>query len=590
MATQLQKLMFSVDLLDKVTGPAGHIQKSLGGVADSVIESFGAISVGVAGVAATGYTLSALATPAHELNLAIGEVRSLDVAQESLDALTNSAINYSVKYGESAASIVSSSYDIQSAIAGLEGDELAQFTMASGILAKGTKADAATITSYMGTMYGIFKNSANDMGKAQWVEQLTGQTATAVQMFKTNGVEMAGAFSSIGAEATAAGITQAEQMAILGSLQSTMSGSESGTKYSAFLAGVGGAQDELGLKFTDSKGNMLGMIAILEKLQGKFGNTFDVAEGDALEKAFGSGEAVGLIKQLMLDTDSLAASIDKIGKVTGMEKAKTMAAEMVDPFQQWSQGVNAVRIGLGQALLPVLYPFLETMAEGAGWLYNWTQQYPTLTRYIGYSVILITGLVATVSAYAAVVGLASMATAVFSKHSILATFGMTVLNGALAAARTGILFLNIAMYANPIGLIVAGVVALVAAVGAVIYYWDDLKASFADIAWIQAIMNGVEMILGKFKALGGAFDWVQDKVSWLPGMGRDEAASAPSSSPSLSAARNADLLPGGASRSIANAVTNNSSSNRRQIHIGSINTSRPMNSHEIGSLALMAGG
>ena len=35
-----------------------------------------------------------------------------------------------------------------------------------------------------------------------------------------------------------------------------MSGSEAGTKYKAFLSGVGSAQKELGLKFTDKSGNM----------------------------------------------------------------------------------------------------------------------------------------------------------------------------------------------------------------------------------------------------------------------------------------------------------------------------------------------
>jgi hypothetical protein len=36
-------------------------------------------------------------------------------------------------------------------------------------LAKGTKADVGVITDYVGTMYGIFKNSADQMGKGEWV-------------------------------------------------------------------------------------------------------------------------------------------------------------------------------------------------------------------------------------------------------------------------------------------------------------------------------------------------------------------------------------------------------------------------------------
>src|SRR5690606_188378 len=124
-----------------------------------------------------------------------------------------------------------------SAIGGLVNGELAKFTEASNILAKGTKADAGTITAYMGTMYGIFQDQAIKMGKAEWVQMLTGQTAEAVRMFKTSGAEMSSAFTSLGANAQSAGIDMAEQMAVLGTLQATMSGSEAGTKYKSFLNG-----------------------------------------------------------------------------------------------------------------------------------------------------------------------------------------------------------------------------------------------------------------------------------------------------------------------------------------------------------------
>lgn len=114
------------------------------------------------------------------------------------------------------------------------------------MLAKATKADAATVTSYVGTMYGIFKNQADAMGKAEWVENLAGQTALAVQMFKTTGQQMSDAFTAVGANATSAGIGLSEQVAILGTLQATMGGAEAGTKYKSFLAGVGTAESQNG--------------------------------------------------------------------------------------------------------------------------------------------------------------------------------------------------------------------------------------------------------------------------------------------------------------------------------------------------------
>lgn len=615
MATQLEKLMFSIDLLDRVSGPAGKIQKTLGSVADMAHESFGAITAGLGGVAASGYAIKALAGPAQEFSMAIGDVRSMEVAQDSLDILSDKAIAFSIRYGESAKDFVSSSYDIQSSIDGLAGGDLASFTNASNILSKATKSDADTITDYMGTMYGIFKKSANGMGKAQWVEQLTGQTATAVQMFKTTGTQMSGAFTSIGAEATSAGIAQAEQIAILGKLQSTMSGSEAGTKYKAFLNGISEAQGKLGLKFTDSNGRMLGMTDILTKLQGKFGETLDVAESGALKKAFGSDEAVGLIKLLIGDTTSLANSIEQIGKVKGMDKAMEMADSRVDTFQQWDQGIQAIRIGLGQGLLPVLLPALEGMAEGAGSIYKWTQEYPNLTKWIGYSIVLISGLTGAVAAFAVMGGIAKMATLgygnttkfaglmtkFFSKESIIAKWslaglslgmkvasvGMGVLKWALAGARTGFLWLAAAMYANPIGLIIGGVLLLTAGVAAIIYYWDDLKAAFLDTTWGKVIMGWIDKILDKFKSLGFMWDWAKDKLSWLPGFGNDSTPDIPKTSPSLDAARHSSVSPGGVTQTIANAVTNNSQSDSSSIHIGQVVTSRPINMQEISGQMTM---
>ncbi|WP_300674077.1 phage tail tape measure protein [Desulfoluna sp.] len=599
MADQLQKLMFSIDLMDKVTGPAGKIQNSIQGVTDT----FSKVAGGAAGVAAAGYAVSALTAPANEFNMAIGEVRSLDVAQDSLDQLADEAIAFSVKYGESAKDFVSSSYDIQSAIAGLSGQELASFTNASNVLAKGTKSDAATITDYMGTMYGIFQDSATSMGKAEWVEQLTGQTATAVQMFKTTGAEMAGAFTALGANATSAGRSQAEQMAVLGKLQATMSGSEAGTKYKAFLSGIGGAQDKLGLSFTDSSGRMLGVMDILGKIQGKFGDTLDVAESDALKKAFGSDEAVSMIKLLSADVDGLGDSINQLGDVTGMDKAMTMADAMVDPFQRWSQGAKALRIGLGQALLPVLIPVVEGMAEGAGAMYKWTQENPTLTRYLGYTVIGVAGLTAGVAAFAVVGGVASMTMTGFGAAMTLVSGVMTAWSTVAGAGATVMTWLNAVMMANPALLIAGSIAVLVGGIAAAIYYWDDLKAAFLDSTWGKNIMGWIDTILGGFSKLSGAWDWVKNKLSWVPGMGGESEAAVsptmtalgadpmvgvPKTSPSLEVPRRTSMPAGGVSQSIATAITNTSASSSQTIHIGQITTSRPINAQEVTSQLVMA--
>jgi TP901 family phage tail tape measure protein len=521
----LEKLLFTVDLHDGVTGPVGKMQKKLDLFATDARKSFMQVGTGAAGMYAAGAGIHAMLSPAREMNKALSEVASLDVDDSALKKLSNQGLLYSIKFGESADAFASSAYDIQSSISGLTGNELASFTNASNVLAKATKADSATITNYAGTMYGIFKNEANQIGKAKWIEQLTGQTATAVQMFKTNGMEMSGAFTSLGASATSAGINAAEQMAVLGTLQSTMSGSEAGTKYKAFLSGVGGAQDKLGLKFTDSNGKMLGMMDILTKLKGKFGDTLDVAESDALKSAFGSDEAVGMIKLLMADTKGLGDSINKLGDVKGMKKAEQMAAKMVDPFDRLSAGGRALTIVLGQALLPAINPIIDGFANLSEKMVGWADKFPNITRWIGYGAAAILG-------FTGVLGAASAASGILR----IATFGLSgslgALNLILGPAKTAITFTklawqaysgsqwlaNAALWGFPATWIVGALIGVGAAIGAVVYWWDDLTTAFTDSSWGQALMGIFNSVIGWFKGLGGAVDWLVDKLDFLPGV------------------------------------------------------------------------
>ena len=202
MSTTHDKLMMFVGLTDQVTKPLRGISNQMQQTMDVGRQGMSNIVSGGAGLVASGLAIQNALMPAIEMDRKMGEVASLGVTDDALKQLQNTALEFSVEYGKSATDFVAASYDIQSAIAGLDGNELSQFTKASGVLAAATKADTGTITNYMGTMYGIFKNQANEMGKGEWVEQVAGMTASAVQMFKTTGSEMSRAFTSIGAEAT----------------------------------------------------------------------------------------------------------------------------------------------------------------------------------------------------------------------------------------------------------------------------------------------------------------------------------------------------------------------------------------------------
>ena len=524
MNSRIEKLLFSISLIDRASGPANRLTDSIDKLTKHAAIGTAKIAAGGLGLAGIQYTLQNMLGPVSDVDQALAEVSSLGVSEKALQQLERQSLSTSISYGENAQDIIRSSYDIQSAIAGLSGKELAEFTRVSTVLAKGTKADAQTITNYLGTMYGIFQNTADAMGKSNWVELVAGQTASVVQMYKTTGAQMSSAFGALGAEANSAGIAMHEQMAILGTLQATMSGSEAATKYRAFLSGVGNAQKALGLEFVDSQGKLLPMIDVLVRLQSKFGAIDTVAKSDALAKAFGSKEAVSLIKLLLQNTNKLESDINSLGQVMGMEKAAEMASKMIDPWEQMEAAGFAVKAVFGRVMEPVLLPLINLFIEGGQTLLRWTEMFPNLTRVVGTSIMVIMGLVGAVSVFAIMSGVVQLAIAGF--HSVVAigsglmlayrgalwlakasiglfraaviasTIHLTLLNSSLGLSTAATWLFSKALWANPMTWVVLGVVALIGALTALALNWD--KVTLAVDGFIT-----------------GALDWLIQKWSWL---------------------------------------------------------------------------
>ncbi|MCG9786307.1 phage tail tape measure protein [Vibrio mediterranei] len=499
----MEKLLMHVALVDQVTKPLQGITKEVQSSMEAGKQGMQNMATGGAGLVATGFAIQNALMPAIEMDRKLGEVKSLGVTDDALKQLQATALDFAAEYGKSATEFVGASYDIQSAIAGLSGDELSQFTKASGVLAAATKADTATITSYMGTMYGIFKNQATEMGKGEWVEQVAGMTASAVQMFKTTGSEMSSAFTSVGANATSAGIAMSEQMAILGTLQATMSGSEAGTKYKAFLAGVANAQDKLNLSFTDSQGQMLPMLDILDQLKGKYGDTLSVAESADLKKAFGSEEAVSMIKLLMADTDGLAGSIEQLGQVQGMSKAEEMASAMTDQWERLEASWFAVRAAVFGAILPSINAIVGSMANGLVYITGWTDEFPWLAEILGYVAIAGLSLGGVVATLSLAMGIGQMMSAGWAVTMTGLNSIMKLLRITTIASTAAAWLFNAALWANPITWVVAGIALLIGGVAAAIYWWDDLTAAFKDTAWFDVIAGAIEGIVDLLNMIPG---------------------------------------------------------------------------------------
>ncbi|KSL65548.1 phage tail tape measure protein [Pseudomonas aeruginosa] len=484
------RLDFVLRLIDQVTAPAAQASKALMDVAEVGKNGFMQVGAGIAGVVGSVVAFRQSLAPALEQTGALGEIQSLGVAQDALDGLNQASMEFAANYGEHATAFVRSAYQVEGAIKGLVGNELAAITNASNVLAKATRADADTMTTYIGTMYGLFQGQADAMGRAKWVEQLTGQTARAVQLFRTSGEQMNEAFKATGIGASAAGASLVEQMAVLGQLSQTMEGGEAGGLYKAFFENVSAAQDKLGMKFTDAGGRLLPIMQILDKLQTKFGNLTKQTDLDAITGAFG-GEAARMIVTLLKDTGALANNLDQLGKVKGMERAERMARAMVDPWQRLDSVIENIRISFGMVLLPVLNPLIERVAEAGKTFQRWLGMFPNIARWLGYITLGVLALTAAAGALTLLGGLVTL-------------FSVLV---------------------SPVALLVAGFAALVVAVGATIIWWDELQAAFGNTTWFQALVTMATPVVLTFRILVAVLSGLWDVFSALWTIGGEYAQS-----------------------------------------------------------------
>lgn len=377
------KVSLVLDLVDnmtsKIKGVSGQVPESVKKMnnAFGTMQRAGTIMAG-AGTAITGACLSTV-TATFDTQDALAEVASLGV--EDLGALETAAKNFSDTWaGTSKADFISASYDIKSGIASLTDEGVAKYTELAGLTAKATKATTEDMTSLFATGYGIYKDFYNDMSDMEFGEMFSAGIATAVKNYKTSGTQMADSIKTLGATATMASVPMEEQLAILGQLQATMPGSEAGTKYKAFLNGVSGAGEKLGLSFLDANNNLKSTPEIMDELKKKYGDTIDAVEKQQLKEAFGTDEAIAVIDLLYNSTDQLKSGIDdlKTSMDSGISTTEKMAETINDTpaqkFEVIKQKVHNAAEELGQGLLPAVNDTLDTVGDmiqkGSDWVSN----------------------------------------------------------------------------------------------------------------------------------------------------------------------------------------------------------------------------
>ncbi|MCC3798271.1 phage tail tape measure protein [Vibrio parahaemolyticus] len=501
-------------------------EKKLAGLREKNSQLMGSAAMDTAKVGAATYALAKLSESYGQVASAQGTIQSLGVGAEGIDAITKAAKDFSNQWsGTTQAEFIAASYDIKSGISSLSDTAVGEFTRIAAMTAGATKSTTEQMTSLFASGYGIYRKQFDQFGAttiAGWNtmsaaerdmkfgEYFSAGIASSVKVFKTNGSEMSSAISSLGAAATASNVPFAEQLSILGQLQATMSGSEAATKYKAFLRSAAKASEDLGLSVLDSNNQLLSMPEILEEMRSKYGDTLDEMEKRELHSVFGD-EGMALITQLYPEIDRLKENIGSMnvalnsGMATTNEMAQAILLGPNESVERMNQRISNLTATLGKVFAPMMMFVTDTIGSAAMGIADLAERFPFLTQFVGGAVM------ALIALKTVMIGV-KMAQVAWNLAMITGMQRMTLMAGlqrAMAAATAvwtaAQWALNAALNANPIGLIVMAVMALIGVVALIVQYWEPLGEFFSNL-W--------DGIVAKFQS---AMQWVTDTVSKVKG-------------------------------------------------------------------------
>lgn len=482
----VQGLEYIISLTDQLSAPLKGVMKSIDDLGKRGADAMKNIGIGVAGIVGAGVALKSALDPAIEFSRAINEVKAAGIGASGLEKVEQFALDFSSSFGIASNEVVNSVNEIARAIDGLTDDELISFSKGSNILAKATGSSVQEMGSYLSTMYGIFQQEADRMGKSKWVEMMAGQATLTANMFKSSGESLSQAFTNLMSTGQSKGVELAEQFAVLGNLQSVMPGGMSGTKYAAFLNGVGKASKKLGLDFLDANNRMLPITDILAKIKKSYGDIIDEVEAQQLTKAFGTDDAVKVISYLLPKIDSLKDNIKEIGGVNNLDDAVRVSKITTDSWMRFSAILQNIKIAIGVEILKKIEPLFNRMADLGQEFVAWLKTYKNIARWIGYAV-------------GALIGFTGL------------TAALTLMSGIISAIGVAFSFL-----ASPIMLVTAAIVGM----GIFIYKFRDEFMQFISgfIQGFKAAGVSLDPLFNAFSLVWGALQKIGATIGRIIGL------------------------------------------------------------------------
>lgn len=259
----------------------------------------------------------------------------------------------------------------------------------------------------------------------------------------------------------------------------------------------------------DSMGTFLDVIERIKKLPKEL-------QVSTINDIFGS-EALPVIAQFVDNTEILKTNLRAMGdssKYAGsmLKEFEGMAGTTKAQMQIFSNNITAVKIALGNALLPTINSVMQSLAPFLQKMSEWANANPELVSKIALATTAILGLGVAIGAIGLIIP--AIVSGMGVLVSVFGAIGSFVGMVSSAVSTIGVFGAVVAGLSFPVTTIVAGITALVA--GGVLLWqnWDTVKAK-ADEVWFaigEIVAMAVENVKSYFVGIGDWFGRVWEGI------------------------------------------------------------------------------
>ncbi len=430
-----------------------------------------------------------------------------DEVQQASERIGKHALSWSTKYKNSSEEYLGASYNLLSA--GLNEQQAIAGTNQALKLATATLGDASTASALLGTLYNNFGNKAGDANLEMM--RLSDTVAKTQQLFQiANLNQLNEGLKHASSSALAFNVSFAQTSAVVGQLNTLgITGSMAGTSFNAMMGKLSKGSKDLGYEIARTSDGGLDLVKTLRNISNVG------ADADTIKKVFGEEGAKGIT----LLTAKLADLESNFSEVQGCLGATEEAFKKMTHNSAYQLGVlqsNFAVFGtsIGKPMESALLGFLLAVNPVLARINELFIKHEWLAKIFVFVSGTVAALALGLAGYVFWMKSSIMVLGYFSAMKTLAAAAAgkfaLVMGGVVNVLRNPAIILtwaknlwamNTAILANPIGLVIAAAIGLLAAL-------------MMNIDWV---INGWDSMISWVKNLGGVFEWLGNIADFVFG-------------------------------------------------------------------------